>query len=385
MHIVADENIPFVRDAFSAFGEVRTIPGRAISRNELKNVEMLLVRSVTKVDENLLKGTAVEFVGTATAGIDHIETGWLKKNRIIFAYAPGSNSESVAQYVVAALIWCRKKHLFYPDEKTIGIVGVGNVGSKVARHAKTLGYRVLLCDPPRQRNEENGIFVSLERIIAESDIITLHVPLVYDGIDCTRNMINHQFLENIKPGTILINTSRGQVMNDTAVLFHRKKLSELVIDVWNNEPDITIELMNVASIATPHIAGYSFTGKLKGTEALYKEACRKYAVPATWDYQRKLNYNDIDTPISTDAEPLETAVARTYNIQSDDASLRKIAELKDSERAYYFDMLRKQYPRRYEFSHFSVIVDESLITEEEKLQLTKLGFTMVNMSECHPL
>ncbi len=377
MRIVADENIPLVKEFFSLFGEVSTLPGRTISRNDLSGAEILLVRSVTRVDETLLHNTGIRFVGSATIGVDHVDLEYLQKNGIGFAYAPGSNSESVAEYIVAALMDVARRKNLRLDSLTLGIIGVGNIGSRVLKHAVTLGMRTLLCDPPKKRAGGGEIYRSLAEVLDGSDIVSLHVPLITAGEDRTENMVDESFLCGMKNGAILINTSRGRVANEKALLNRRNRLGGLVLDVWNNEPYVDTELVSVADIATPHIAGYSFEGKIRGTIVLYETACRFFSVkPENLPCVELPQEPAADLCICDSFDPVSDAVLQAYPIEDDDRRFREIVTLPKKEQPYYFDRLRKEYPRRYEFSHFRVYPENCSFEAIE--QLKKLGFGIVS-------
>ena len=273
LKIIIDENIAFAKEAFNQFGEIDLLPGNKITNNRLKDADILIVRSVTKVDEVLLKGTPVKFVGTATIGTDHIDLDYLKKNNITFADAKGCNAYSVAEYVIVSLLHLAVKLNLQLKGKTIGIVGVGNIGSKVAAFADALGMEVLLNDPPLQRQGVKRSFVSLNEIL-EADIITFHVPLNKEGIDKTFHILDENKFSAIKGNTIIINSSRGAVIDNKALLKAiREKNLKVVLDVWENEPNISIDLLKEVVIGTPHIAGYSWEGKVNGTILIYNALC----------------------------------------------------------------------------------------------------------------
>ncbi|MBM3335143.1 4-phosphoerythronate dehydrogenase, partial [Candidatus Sumerlaeota bacterium] len=284
MKIVADENIPFAAEAFAQLGDVVTVRGRAIKRDTVRDADALIVRSVTRVNADLLDGTAVRFVATATIGFDHVDVGYLRQRGIGFASAPGSNANSVAEYVVAALLVLARRKGFRLEGKTVGVVGVGNVGSRVVQKAAALGMKVLQNDPPLQRQTGDPLFLPLEALF-DADILTFHVPLTRTGTDATYHMIGDQLLSRLRPGAIVINTSRGAVA-DTAALLRAAasgRLGGLVLDVFEGEPKINVELVRRADIATAHIAGYSYDGKARGTQMVYRAACEFFGLPAQWD------------------------------------------------------------------------------------------------------
>jgi erythronate-4-phosphate dehydrogenase len=238
MKIVADENIPLVKQAFGSFGEVETMPGRKIGPEAVRDAEALLVRSITRVDAALLSGSRVRFVGTATIGVDHVDRDWLKREGIGFASAPGSNAESVAEYVVAALLVLAERMNTSPAGKSLGVIGVGNVGSRVARNARALGMRVLLNDPPLKRATGDARYLTLEETL-QADIVSLHVPLTREGLDRTWHLADEDFFRRMRPGSVFINTSRGAVaVCEGWMKALGKTLSAAVLDVWEHEPGI---------------------------------------------------------------------------------------------------------------------------------------------------
>ncbi|MBD3347325.1 MAG: DUF3410 domain-containing protein [Chitinivibrionales bacterium] len=374
MIVLADTNIRMAESAFSQFGTVNCMPGREITKEHLNNVGMLIVRSVTRVGEELLRETPVKFVGTTTIGIDHIDTGYLRDDNIGFASAPGSNADSVAEYVVSALFHLNKGSDF--KGKTIGIIGVGNVGSRVCARARTLGFQCLLNDPPKKKRTGCDIFRELPEVLGQADIVTVHVPLENEGEYATRHMINDSFLSMMKEGAILVNTSRGNVSDEDAIVKNRSKLGGCVLDVWQNEPDLSEKTLSVADIATPHIAGYSIDGKIRGTKMVYDAACAFLFKENKWDagdYRKEGTQYSIDLKESSD--PVFDAMRFVYPIMEDDAALREITSKKAEERASYFDSLRANYGDRYECLKYSVVCSKG--QEREAGILKGLGFSVV--------
>ena len=371
MKIVVDENIPLAVEAFSTFGEVTAVAGRKIDTNLLRDAEMLLVRSVTRVDGALLEDTPVKFVASATIGIDHIDTAYLREHNIGFAHAPGSNADSVAEYILAALCvisgWDERKL----SDMTLGIIGVGNIGSRVFRHALTLGINTVLCDPPKKRLLRSEMYRPLQEVFDTADIITLHVPLTTDGEDATHQMVNRNFLASVKKKAVLINTSRGKVVDGAAVLDRRKDLGGLVLDVWEHEPGIATDLVNVTDIATPHIAGYSYDGKVRGTKAVYDAACAWFFKDPEW--VPDIAETPVELTLSAEYEPFSNAILQAYPIENDDRALRKILSLEKDEQPRYFDELRRTYPKRREFSNYTIRKD--CCSDEVLEKLKRLGFS----------
>ncbi|MGD0058601.1 MAG: 4-phosphoerythronate dehydrogenase PdxB [Verrucomicrobiia bacterium] len=373
MKIVADPNIPFVREAFGPLGDVQLVPGREITTVTVRDADVLLVRSVTPVNATLLDGSRVKFVATATIGFDHIDRGCLSHGGIGFASAQGSNANSVAEYVVAAMLELAHRRKFRLRDKTLGVVGVGNVGSRVVRYAEALGLRVLPNDPPRERTEQLTHFVSLERVLAEADIITLHVPLVRGGEEATFHLFNKgrlDALEHHKP--IVINSSRGAVVDNKALLkaVDGERLGGVVLDVWENEPNISPELLDVVDFATPHIAGYSFDGKVNGTRMIYGAVCGFFHLPPTWSPRLPPSpVPRIELVVSSgedEEEVVRRVVRRIYDITDDDAALRRNVRA--------FDQLRAEYPVRREFFNTELVLRGA--SEELQAKFAALGFKM---------
>jgi len=379
LKIIADENIPYVKEVFSHLGGVQCCPGRKMSREIVADAEILLVRSVTPVNEKLLKNSTVRFVGTATIGTDHVDLDYLKKRGIHFMSAAGSNSNSVAEYVVAALLVLAEKYGWQLEEKTIGIIGVGNVGSKVALKAKALGLKVLGNDPPLQREGKGEGFVSLEEVLAEADIVTCHVPLSYSGQDATYHMINQKTLDQIREGTAFFNTARGAVVDSEALksALHRKAIGPVVLDVWENEPNIDVEILEPADIGTPHIAGYSLDGKVNGTMMLHQALCEYLKSSDAISIEKLLPPPivpeiTLNSTNATEQKLIAETFSDIYDITADDAALRKIIDLPADERGRYFDDLRKNYPIRREAFNTKVKIQQDDIALRGKLG--KLGF-----------
>ncbi len=348
MKIVADPNIPFAREAFGALGDIVLVPGREIDAAAVRDADLLLVRSVTPVNAGLLDGSRVRYVATATIGTDHIDHEYLSRKSIGFASAQGSNANSVAEYVVAAMLELAQRSRFRLREKTLGVIGVGNVGSRVVGFGETLGMRVLPNDPPRQQTEALTHFVSLERVLAEADIITMHVPLTREGRDATFHLFDRNklsVLELKKP--ILINTSRGAVVDNKALLkaVDGEWISGTVLDVWENEPNILPELLDVVDIGTPHIAGYSFDGKVNGTQLIYRATCDFFGIQSSWKpslLPPEVPRVELTASSGEDEEEvLRRVIKHVYDITADDTALR--ANIRT------FDKLRAAYPVRREF------------------------------------
>ena len=372
--IIADENIPFLKGVLEPYLDITYLPGRLIGNEQLKEIDALLIRTRTKCTENLLKNTRVSFIGTATIGFDHIDTRYCENHQIKWTNAPGCNSSSVQQYIAAALLKMAGDFQFNLKDKTIGIVGVGNVGSKVAKLAKILGMNVLLNDPPRARNEGDKSFVDLDTLLNESDIITVHVPLNIVGGDKTYHLFNDRLIRKMKKGAWLINSSRGEVAETSSVkrALCSAKLGGVVMDVWENEPDIDNELLDKAFLATPHIAGYSTDGKANGTSIIINDLCKSFNLPLTDWYPEVIPQPHIReiTIRAKNRDPediIREAVLNTYNINEDDTKLR----FSPSD----FEKHRDEYPVRREFTAFII----NLISGTKKVQkiLEDIGFKVI--------
>lgn len=356
MKIIVDENIIYAEEAFSALGKVHLYPGRAITSDIVKDADALITRSITDVNESLLKGSSVKFVGTATIGTDHIDLDYLAANNITFADAKGCNSDAVAEYVFNTLFRIANEQGFKLKDKSIGIVGVGNIGSRIERIASAMGMKIFKNDPPLERAGVSG-FLPLSDVL-EADIITFHIPLNKGGIDNTVHLLGVDELSKLKENTILINASRGAVVDNTALLsaLEGKSLT-VVLDVWEEEPDINTELLCKIKYGTPHTAGYSLEGKINGTTMMYNSLCSYLSKTPVWKPDMPIPENSI-VKMDTSAEA-ESEIFRlfdlVYDIREDDKRLREI--FKAGNKSAYFDKLRKDYPLRRELSNYTAIVD----------------------------
>lgn len=377
MKIVVDRNIPFAEDAFGTLGEVVVLPGREISADLVKDADALIVRSVTKVNEGLLRGSSVRFVATSTIGTDHVDEAYLAEKGIGFISAPGSNSNSVAEYVTAALLVLSERQGRTLAGSSIAVVGVGNVGSKVARNAEALGMNVMRNDPPLARKTKDKVFRSLNEVIG-CDIVTVHVPLTRDGEDPTYHLADQVFLGKMSSGAIFINTSRGAV-SETSALIDAIGSGHVsaVIDVWENEPEIDVGLLKKAGIGTSHIAGYSFDGKVNAVIACYTALCEFEGLEPTWSPDALMPPSDVpELEINCAGRKPENiikdAVLSVYDILGDDTALRRSLDLPGEGRGPYFDRLRAEYPRRREFFNTKVRLKNG--SEDAKKRLGAIGF-----------
>lgn len=374
MKLIVDENIAFAHEAFSSFGDVALVDGRSLTNRDIRDAEVLIVRSITRVDENLLAGSKIQFVGTATIGKDHIDLDYLQNRNIKFADAKGCNADSVAEYVFTALLKVASENNITLSDKTIGVVGIGNIGSRVARIAESLGMKILKNDPPLERAGIGKDYISLEEIL-KADIVTFHVPLSFEGIDKTHHLLNESNLNLIKANAIIINTSRGPVINNAALLEETKKNKfHLVLDVWEDEPLVNNNLLSKTNIATAHIAGYSFEGKVNGTKMIHDALCSHFKIESTWIPKiPSIDKSELTLPVvKSDEERLYKLLSSIYRIEEDDKRLKKVSTHLPGDQASYFDFLRKTYPVRREFSNFAVLLSES--DEHLKLFLESLRF-----------
>lgn len=353
LKIVADKNQPLVDEYFGSFGSIIKLSPEDINNQALidSGADVLVCRSTVKVNEDLLKNTEVKYVGTCTIGYDHVDLDYLQNKNIGFSSAPGCNANSVGEYILAALIKISLKYGYDISSKTLGIVGVGNVGKKVAQKAKALGINLLFNDPPRQRKEGNNGFCSLTELLQRSDFVTLHVPLIKSGVDKTLAMVGDDFFENIKNGAVFINASRGAVVKEEPVLKALKKgvISEYVIDVYENEPNVSAELVKNAYIATEHISGHSIDGKVNGTKMIFNSFIKYFSMDVDIDLE-DINNEYVGKIIIPDdlcgIRAIEYAIDQCYDIIKDSEELKVAPD--------NFKELRKNYKIRYEFSHYQV-------------------------------
>jgi len=371
--ILVDENMPYARELFSRLGEVKPVPGRPIPEDELADAQALMVRSVTKVNASLLSGTAVKFVGTATAGTDHVDQAWLGEAGIGFSAAPGCNAIAVVEYVFSALLMLAERDGFTLKDRTVGIVGVGNVGSRLQARLEAWGVRTLLCDPPRADRGDAGDFRPLEALVREADILTFHTPLFKEGPYKTLHLVDDALISALKPGAILINACRGRVVDNAALLTRLEAGQDLsvVLDVWEPEPDLNVELLKRVDIGTPHIAGYTLEGKARGTTQVFEafsafighrqQVALDTLLPAP-EFGRITLHGPLDQPT------LKRLAHLVYDVRRDDAPLRKVAGIPGE-----FDKLRKNYLERREWSSLYIQCDDA----EAASLLHKLGFTAV--------
>lgn len=341
MKIVADTNIPFLKGVLEPYANVVYLDGRAIDRAAMQDADAIIIRTRTKCNEETLSGSRVEMIASATIGTDHIDLEWCRLHGIEVKNAEGCNAGGVMDYVFSALYGVASRRSIKLDDATIGIIGVGNVGKLVERMARSLGFRVLLNDPPRAEAEGPEGFVSLEQLLEESQVVTLHVPLD----DTTRGMAGTGFFEKIQPGTIFINASRGEVVDEAALLHARPKLGAVVLDTWCNEPDVNPNLIEVCDIATPHIAGYSYQGKQNGTARAVQAVARHFGIRELYNFapvtdDEALRPTAIDVSGKSQGE-IAAILQYNYPIFTDDFLFRSQPDC--------FEKLRSEYNYRREF------------------------------------
>jgi erythronate-4-phosphate dehydrogenase len=366
MKIVCAETVLLGQEALSHAGKTVVLPDRAITRDDLFDADALVVRSKTKIDRALLEGTPVKFIGTATAGTDHLDIPWLQSQGIYWCAAPGCNANSVSEYLVAALLTLRARHGLDLAGKTIGVIGCGNVGSRVVKKCEALGLTVLRNDPPLAASGTDPDFLPLETVLAASDIVTLHVPLVKEKPWPTERMADYCFFELLKPGAIFINASRGSVCDYDALIAARQggAVSHMVVDVWSPEPAFRTDVLQLADLASPHIAGHSYEGKLNGTIDCYNQLCNFFEIAKTWDIAASLPKPaipriDIDCHGREDEEVLHEIIRQVYDIEIDDTLIREAAVRNEIDRAKNFDALRKNYRMRREFMNTAVVLQNA--------------------------
>jgi erythronate-4-phosphate dehydrogenase len=371
MKIIIDDKIPYIQGAFENVAEVVYLPGSKTTPEIARNADAIVTRTRTICNEKLLAGSSVKFIATATIGFDHIDTDYCDVNGIRWTNAPGCNSKSVEQYIASALMVLAETKGWKLSEKCIGVVGVGNVGSKVARVAQILGMKVLQNDPPRERIEGSDQFVKLQTILEQADIITLHVPLNTKGEDATYHLADTNFFAALKRNPVLINSCRGEVTQTEAVINALKagSISDFVCDCWENEPAIDLELLDLTTIATPHIAGYSKDGKAMGTLMSVQAISNFFDLGLNnWEPSGvELPSNpliEIDGTELSEQEIISNVILHTYDIRTDDKAFRNNTEL--------FEQLRGDYPIRREFPAFTVKLKN--VDEKTSEKLNQLGF-----------
>ncbi len=367
LKIVADDNIPCVEAAFGHLGEVERCPGRDMGPAVVADADVLLVRSVTPIEAPLLDDSPVCFVGSATIGTDHVDREYLGEQGIAFAHAPASNADSVADYVVAAFLLLARRRAEPLHNKTIGIVGCGNIGGRLAERLPAFGCAVLRNDPPKAAAAEAEgrahDFVALDTVLAQADVLTCHVPMVTEDPYPTPHLIDEAALARLSSDAWLLNTSRGSVVDGTALLraLHNDELGAAVVDVWENEPSPEEALIRAVDVATPHIAGYAYDGKVRGTTMLYEALCDYLGEEPEWSSDTLLQPASPDVLRCQAPDPrlprtdwLDHLARQAYDLLADDARMRGLLDRPPSERGDGFRELRATYPTRREMQKQTV-------------------------------
>jgi erythronate-4-phosphate dehydrogenase len=378
LKILADENIALVREAFGPHGELRTIPGRQITAASLEDVDVLLVRSVTRVNAALLANAHCSFVGTATSGLDHVDLEMLKQRGIAFAAAQGSNADSVVDYVFSALAALSEAREFDWCNSSFGIIGCGAIGSRLVQRLEHLGVHPLISDPLLQSTHSLASnFAPLEAVLKQ-DVVCVHAALTSSGNWPTRHLLNKQKLSLLQPGAVVINAARGEIV-DGAALLARKQLypdTRLVLDAWEHEPDIDQQLLQEVELGTPHVAGYSVAGKIRGTAMVYEAFCRHFGLQP----QERLFALQKSSPTlhprkgGSRIQALNRCILAAYDIRKDHARMQQLAGI-DAARG--FDALRKNYPLRLEFAQLELpAVEVKALSQELADDLKALGFVL---------
>ncbi|MCF7972704.1 MAG: 4-phosphoerythronate dehydrogenase [Phycisphaerae bacterium] len=380
MKIVADRNIPFVEACFGHLGQVELFNGRDITTDRIRQADALLVRSVTQVNEALLRDSHVQFVATATIGFEHVDRDYLADRGIGFSSAPGSNANSVAEYMVAALLEIGQRQGIQLAGSSIGIIGVGNVGSRVAAKCEGMGMRVVRNDPPLARATGEVKYRPIDEVF-DCDFVTLHTPLTREGQDKTHHLADEAFFEALKPNAVFFNTGRGSVADTEALknAMTSGRLGAVCLDVWENEPNIDPGLLQAVDLASPHIAGYSFDGKVAGMIMIYEALCKHFDLSIEHSAADFLPEPQVPVIKLRDQGTLQGSlhevVQTIYAILEDDAATRKILTVPESQRGAFFDALRKNYRTRREFYNTTI----HLNTSNPPLSsiLAAIGFQMV--------
>jgi erythronate-4-phosphate dehydrogenase len=378
VRIVADQNIPCVADAFADLGDVTLISGREIGPRDLVDCQCLITRTVTRVDAALLAHSAVEFVGSATIGTDHIDLDYLRAAGIGYSNAAGCNAEAAAEYVASGLFAMALTRGFDPLQLRAGIVGFGNVGSRLHAKLNTLGIACQLCDPPLQQSGRSAqSFVTLDRLLRECNFISLHVPLTRDGDHPTYHLLDARRLRDLGAGCVLVNAARGEVVDNLALLELLRQRDDLCVflDTWENEPLPARDLLRRVELATPHIAGYSVEGRLRGTQMVLDAACAHFGLRSSWTISAQLGaQQEIDCRAFASGPGFWTALLHRHcDIRRDHRALLAGIDLEDADFAAYFDGLRRVYPERLEYPRFRLSVDPC---RQPVQQLQQLGFEL---------
>ena len=385
LHIVVDENIPFANESFGSLGRVTQVKGRDLSNAQLLTADVLVVRSVTQVNEALLVNTPVKFVGTATIGTDHIDLDYLQHSGIGFASAPGCNAQAVVEYVVSCLFWVRQQRGFEFSGKTLGIFGAGNVGSRLRQLAPVLGMNVLCTDPPLAEAGMQGL--DNPEQVWQADVLSFHVPYSQQGTHATHHMVTYERLMALPPNRLLINSARGAIVDNQALVMALRQRPELfaVLDVWEHEPGVDQRLLSQVQLATPHIAGYSLEGKIRGTWSIYQQLLQYFEAQPQGHWHQWLGDQlnccpDVSTQEFPDSLTVDTILQWVYDPGKDHQALQLAATMAPKAAAAWFDQLRRGYAVRREFGAVQLVESELIargMDESDSQQLKQLGFQMI--------
>ena len=340
MKIVADSAIPFIEGLFEPYSEVVYKSGIEICREDVSDADALIISMRTKCNAELLEGSRVKMIATANIGMDHIDLDWCREHGIFVSNAAGCNAGGVMNYVMSAIYGTASRECISLTGTTFGIIGAGSTGTRVEEAARTLGFKTLLCDPKRAEKESSYPFCSLDYLLENSDIVSLHVPLT----DSTRGMADREFFGKMKEGAFFVNVSRGEVVNEQALIEAKPKLGPVVLDTWNNEPEVNTELLNLVDIATPHVAGYSLQGKAFGTAYAVRAVARYFGIPELYDFFPQLEESckavKIDIKDKSQGQ-IASLIQYNYPIFTDDFIFRMNPD--------GFTELRAKYKYRIEF------------------------------------
>jgi erythronate-4-phosphate dehydrogenase len=367
LRIVADENIPFLNEFFGHFGEIVSLPGRAMHAQDVKSADVLLVRSVTKVNRQLLQSSQVKFVGTCTIGVDHLDADYLNEQKIVTASAPGCNAGGVVQYVLSALARVKPQWL----NAKIGVVGCGNVGGRLYRVLSAAGVNVCAFDPFKHHNDVR--WVQWDELLS-CDIICVHTPLTRVGTSPTYHLFNEAALAQLEPGTLLLNAGRGEVIDNVALSNRLQQKQDLIIvlDVWEGEPDILVPLMDQVALGTPHIAGYSYEGRINGSLMIHRALGEflKIGKAKLDEHEAQVMAQALGNSECLHFNDLNNSLLSIYDVARDDAQLRALVK-RDGTSRLGFDLLRKNYPKRRELSHYVISPQAPFVNS-----LRALGFSV---------
>ncbi|MEF1283828.1 4-phosphoerythronate dehydrogenase [Vibrio sp. M250220] len=371
MKILIDENMPYAEQLFSQLGEVVLKSGRTLTEDDLVDVDALMIRSVTKVNAKLLsKANKLKFVGTATAGMDHVDQDLLRERGIFFTAAPGCNKVGVAEYAFSVMMVLAQQHGFSVFDKTVGIIGAGQVGSYLQQCLQGVGIKVLINDPPKQDAGDSRQFTPLEALLSQADIITLHTPITRGGKHPTHHLIDEEVLNTLRGDQILINAARGPVVDNSALKARLQRNDGFIaaLDVFEFEPEVDMELLPLLAFATPHVAGYGLEGKARGTTMIFNSYCEFL------DNELRAHASDLlpTAPVPKlvldrdwDEATLHNITQLVYDVRKDDALFRREISQPGS-----FDLMRKNYWDRREYSAVTLVGDDSCRLSP----LEKLGF-----------